>query len=38
MPSIKEVKVLINTSEEEIPGSEVSRENAAPSNPSIFFY
>lgn len=38
MPFIKDVKVLVNTSEEEIPGSEASREAATPSNPAIFFY
>lgn len=38
MPSIKVVKVLINTSKDQVPGAEVSKENAAPANPSIYFY
>jgi len=40
MPQIKEVKVLLNTSEEaaQIEGTEMTRESAAPSKPSIYFY
>jgi len=39
MPTIKEVVVMVNTSEEAtaIEGSEKHREEAAPSKPSIFY-
>jgi len=39
MPSIKEVVVMINNSEEaaQVEGSEAIRESAAPSKPAIFF-
>lgn len=40
MPTIKNVQVLVNTSEEAaaIANSQQSRESAAPSKPAIFFY
>ena len=40
MPSIKDVKVLLNNSEEAkaIEGTEQLRESAAPSKPTIHFF
>lgn len=40
MPAIKEIQVLVNSSEEAIAiaGTEASRDSAAPSKPSIYFF
>jgi hypothetical protein len=40
MPSIKDVKIILNSSEEAkvFEGTELTRDNAAPSKPTIHFY